>query len=264
MLRIFRFGTFALLLGLMLTGPAMAGGRRLTTSDVLQINIVNQPELNTLVRVEPDGTIKFPFVGRIRAAGLTEDVLSARIAAALEKKEIVKNAQVLIEVSTFGEQVSVLGEVGTPGAYILDRPTTLVQALAHAGGIKEDTGVREVLLRRRGPNGMIVMHFNIERILNGNSNARNVYVRNNDEVYVEPGAVYYLYGYVNKPGEFPLSRQFTVQQAIAAGGGIAPLGSDWRIELKRRLPDGRITDQPVSLDDQIQPNDTIIVNERLF
>ena len=52
--------------------------------DVLQINIVNQAELNTLVRVEPDGTIEFPYAGRVNAAGLTQDQLGARIKSALE------------------------------------------------------------------------------------------------------------------------------------------------------------------------------------
>ena len=53
-----------------------------------------------------------------------------------------------------------------------------------------------------------------------------------------------------------MGRTFTVQQAIAAGGGLAPLGSDWRIEIKRRLPDGTTVASPASLDDIIRPNDT--------
>jgi polysaccharide export outer membrane protein len=61
-----------------------------------------------------------------------------------------------------------------------------------------------------------------------------------------------------------LSRSLSVQQAIAAGGGVGPLGSDWRIEIRRRLPNGTVADQPASLDDEVQPNDTIVVNERLF
>lgn len=264
MLSVWRLGAVVLFLGLCCGEPAEAGGRRLTTSDVLQIDVVNQAELNTLVRIEPDGTIEFPYVGRINAAGLTQDQLSGRIKSALEKANIVKNPQVLIEIATFGNQVSVLGAVGLPGSFTLDRPTTLIQALSRAGGIKEEAGASTVVLRRRGPNGMIVSRYDARQILDGNSNVQNVFLQNNDEVYVEQGAVYFLYGYVNKPGEFPLSRSLSVQQAIAAGGGVGPLGSDWRIEIRRRLPDGTVKDQPASLDDEVQPNDTIVVNERLF
>jgi polysaccharide biosynthesis/export protein len=264
MLSICRFGATALLLGCLFIGSADAAGRRLTTSDVLQINVVNQAELNSMVRIEPDGTISFPYVGRIVAAGLTEDELKAKITIALTKADVVKNPQVLVELTTFGTQVSVLGAVGQPGAFTLDRPTTLVQILSRAGGIREEAGAGEVIVRRKGPKGVTVAHYDAKAILNGTAHAESVILQNNDEVYVEQGAVYYLYGYANKPGEYPLSRPFNVQQAIAAGGGVAPLGSDWRLEIKRRLPNGTVADSPASLDDQVLPGDTIVVNERIF
>jgi polysaccharide export outer membrane protein len=60
------------------TGASAAGsgGRVLTASDVVAIRLVDHPELDTTTRVEPDGTIVFPYVGRIRAAGRTEDDLA--------------------------------------------------------------------------------------------------------------------------------------------------------------------------------------------
>ena len=69
---------------------ASAAGRRVAASDVIQIHVLNQPDLDTQVRVAPDGTISFPYVGRFRAAGLTEDVIAARIRKALVSSGIVK------------------------------------------------------------------------------------------------------------------------------------------------------------------------------
>jgi polysaccharide export outer membrane protein len=69
---------------------ANAAGHRVAPSDVVQIHILNQPELDTQVRVAPDGTISFPYVGRFRAAGLTEDEVAARIRAALIRAGIIK------------------------------------------------------------------------------------------------------------------------------------------------------------------------------
>lgn len=69
---------------------------------------------------------------------------------------------------------------------------------------------------------------------------------------------------MNRPGEFPLARAYTVQEALAAAGGIATLGAEWRIEIKRRLPDGTVTKRDAGLDDEVRPGDMIIVNERLF
>lgn len=264
---------FAILFGSLPLGPIAAAenrsrssaGRILASSDVLQITVVNQPELNTTARVEPDGTIVFPYAGRIAAAGLTEDELKERIKSALRKADVVKNPQVLVELSTFGTQVSILGAVGTPGSFVLDRPTTLTQALAKAGGLKEEAGVSDVILRRPGKHGVEQTRFNARAILSGDPSTRNFYLQNNDEIYVEQGSVFYLYGYVNRPGQYPINRPaFSVQQALAAGGGVSTLGSDGRIEIRRKTAAGAIMDVPASLDDLVEPNDTIVINERLF
>ena len=95
--------------------PATAGGRRLTVDDVLQIKVVNQPDLDTTARVETDGTINFPYVGRIKAAGRTQDAVSAAIADMLRKKDVVKEPQVLVEIGAFGAQATVQGAVGRRG-----------------------------------------------------------------------------------------------------------------------------------------------------
>jgi len=166
------------LLGLAALGAANAAGRRLVASDVLQIKVVGQSELDTQVRISNDGTINFPYLGRITAAGLGEDELGERIKNGLAKAGIVKRAQVLV---------------------------TTVEA-----------------------------------------------------------GVYYLYGFVNKPGQYPLTRDMNVQQALSAGGGIAPLGSDWRLQIRRKMADGKTMEKSVTLDEEVQPNDTIVVNERIF
>ena len=68
---------------------AGSGGPILTTSDVVVIRIVDHPELDTTTRVEPDGTINFPYVGRIKAAGRTEDDLGRAIGRRLIELKIV-------------------------------------------------------------------------------------------------------------------------------------------------------------------------------
>jgi polysaccharide biosynthesis/export protein len=61
-----------------------------------------------------------------------------------------------------------------------------------------------------------------------------------------------------------LTRPLTVQEAIAIGGGLSPLGSDWRIRIKRKAANGQTMEVPASLDDQVQGGDIIVVNERIF
>lgn len=250
--------SWAALLGL---GPAFAaGGRLITTNDVLQISVLYQTELNASPRVEPDGSINLSYAGRIQAAGLTTGGLAAKIANILKAKGLVKTPQVTVELSSFGTQVSVLGAVGKPGTLTLDRPSTLMQILAQAGGINEEAGAAIIVVHTRGG----VRRIDAKTLFEGRS-AADIVLNNNDVVYVEQGAIFYLYGYVGKPGQYPISRRgMTVRQAIAAGGGVSQLGTDWwRLRIRRKI-DGAVVEITPELEDPIEPNDTIIVNERLF
>ncbi len=243
--------------------PAQAaGGRILTTSDVVVIKVVNQPDMDTTTRVELDGTVNFPYVGRIKAAGLSEDSLAHAIETQLASRQIVTNPHVLVDISGFGSQVSVQGEVGTPGVYGIDRPTSLVQMLSRAGGLKESGGT--VIVRRRGTRGMTTLRYPGKDLVTGKIDSSRILIRNGDEIYVDLVPFYYVYGYVLKTGEFPLTRPLTVEEAIAIAGGLAPLGTDWRIKIKRRSGHGQTVEIPASLDDQVEPSDTIVVNERIF
>jgi protein involved in polysaccharide export with SLBB domain len=69
--------------------PARSGGRVLTTSDVVSIRLIDHPELDTATRVEPDGTINFPYVGRIKAAGRTQDELARIVERRLVELKII-------------------------------------------------------------------------------------------------------------------------------------------------------------------------------
>ena len=259
-LRVLAFSLLALLSAA--SRQTLAEGRVLTTSDVVSIKVVGQPDLDTATRVELDGTINFPYIGRIRAAGMTEDALARTIEKRLAARQIVTEPHVLVEITNFGTEASVQGQVGAPGVYTIDRATTLSQLLARAGGLRDTGGT--VILRRKGPHGPILTRYNGRDLLNGKVNGDAILIQNNDEIYVELTPFYYVYGYVGHTGEFPLLRPLTVQEAIAIAGGLAPLGSESRMWIKRKAADGQTEEMPASLDDEVEPNDTIIVNERIF
>lgn len=234
------------------------GGRVLTNNDIVTIRVVSQPDMDTTTRVESDGTVNFPYVGRIRAAGLTEDQLAHAIERRLTERQIVTEPHVLVEVTGFGAQASIQGQVGAPGVYTIDRRTTLAQILARAGGLRESAGM--VVVRR---NGSIRRYYGRD-LLNGKVNPASILVQNNDEIYADLAPFFYVYGYVGHTGQFPLTQALTVQQALAIAGGVAPLGSESRMKIKRKQADGQTEEVPASLDDEVEPDDTIIVNERLF
>jgi len=241
---------------------ALAGGRVLTNQDVVSIKVVNQPDMDTTTRVETDGTISFPYVGRIRAAGLSEDDLARAIERRLASRQIVTDPHVLVELSSFGTQASVQGQVTAPGVYTLDRPTNLTQLLSRAGGLR-DAGIGGTITVRRA-HGAVVETFDAKDVQAGRGPGARMLIANNDEIYVDLAPFYYIYGYVGHTGEFPLTRPLTVQEAIAIGGGLSPLGSEWRIRIKRKSANGQMMEVPATLDDQVQGGDIIVVNERIF
>ncbi|MGA8443982.1 MAG: polysaccharide biosynthesis/export family protein [Roseiarcus sp.] len=79
----------ALLLAAATAQSAQGGGRVLTTSDVVAIRIPDHPDLDWTARIEPDGTINFPYVGRIKAAGLTEEDLARTVERRLVELKII-------------------------------------------------------------------------------------------------------------------------------------------------------------------------------
>ena len=250
-----------LAVGAAVPGLALAAGRILTPQDSISIKVVNQPDMDTTTRVETDGTISFPYVGRIRAAGLSEDQLAHAIERQLASRQIVTDPHVLVEVASFGTQASVQGQVGVPGVYTLDRPTNLTQLLSRAGGLRDAALGGTVTVKRAGG---AVQKFDSKDVQAGRGPGANLRIANNDEIFVDLAPFYYIYGYVGHPGEFPLLRPITVQQAISIGGGLQTIGSEWRIKIKRMSGNGQTYEVPASLDDQVEAGDTIIISERIF
>ena len=250
-----------MLLSLLSADAFAQQGRRLQPSDQIQVRVLNQPEYDAQVRVAPDGTISLPQLGRVRVSGITEDGLAAMYRRALQRRDVVKNAEVVVSTLNFGAQLSVLGAVRNPGVQVLDRPTRLAEAISRAGGATQPAGI--IIVRRTTAHGVHVQRYNQELVLSGRGTEANPIVVNGDQIYVEEAPVFYLYGYVNRPGVYTLTRPLTIQQGLATGGGLTELGSEWRIDLKRGR-DGVIQTFPAQLDEPIQPNDTIIVKERIF
>jgi polysaccharide biosynthesis/export protein len=261
MLRKLNLVLFALLLAAGWSAAAVAQGRRIQANDQLQIRVLNQPEFDTQLRVSPDGTISLPHLGRIRVEGMTEDGVASAFRRALQRRDVVKNAEVVVTTLGFGAQVSISGAVRGPGVQTLDRPTTLAEAITRAGGASLPAGT--VVVRRRTARGVQVARYDQKLVLTSRDRRSNPYVSNGDQIYLEEAPVFFLYGYVSRPGVYPLTRTLTVQQALATGGGLTELGSDWRIDIKRQRQ-GVIEVLRVGLDEPVLPNDTIVVNERFF
>ena len=120
--------------------------------DLISIEVYDVPELSREVRVSQTGTVGVPLVPvRLYVAGLTEIQLQQKIAEVLEVNGLVSHPQVMVSVKEKKSQpITVVGAVGHPMVYQADRPVTLIQVLAEAGGISADAGDTVIVTRGGG------------------------------------------------------------------------------------------------------------------
>jgi polysaccharide biosynthesis/export protein len=162
--------------------PALSDEYRLGPGDKLRIEVYKDPQLSQSVQVRPDGKITLPLVGDIEATGRTPIELRDMLAKSL--KEYITNPTVtVIVVEAVASQVFVMGEVSHPGSMQLHGPTTILQAIAMAGGFKEFANTKDVRVLRPNSNGsMQQLRFNYKDVLNGD--AKPFYLRSGDTVIV--------------------------------------------------------------------------------
>ncbi len=110
--------------------------------DLLSIYVFDVEELSREVRVSQTGTIGIPLVPvRLHVAGLTEMQVEQKIAEVLEANGLVTHADVSVSVKEHkSKPITIVGAVPHPMVYEADRPVTLLEVLAAAGGISSDAG----------------------------------------------------------------------------------------------------------------------------
>lgn len=203
---------------------------RVGPGDVLQITVWDHPELTIPAGsmrspsesgnwVHNDGTIFYPYVGKIDVNGLkvTEirDLIASRIS------QYIEDPQVDVTVAAFRSQkVYVTGEVKQPGAYpITNVPMRLLDAVNAAGGLGENADWTDVDLSRDGTD----YRLSLRAVYQEGNPAHNVLMRPGDVVHVarnEDNKVFVL-GEVKEPKPVPMTRNgLTLAEALSTVGGF--------------------------------------------
>lgn len=232
---------------------ALAQTDKLGSGDAIRVLVHQQPDLTTEARVTPNGTIAMPLIGEVKVAGLSTGEAAGAIADSFKKGKFLKNPQVTVALTTLrSRQVSVLGLVTRPGRYALDDTSSgLTDVIAAAGGITP-TGDDTVTVIRDGQSQRVALL------------GKPFELKGGETIHVERAPVFYIYGEVTRSGAYRVEPNMTVMQAIAAGGGITPRGSERRLKLRRAGPDGKLIERDASLRDVVKADDVIFVKEALF
>lgn len=166
------------------TSPATAAAvdprtYKIGAEDVLFIRVWREPDLTGAVMVRPDGKISMPLVGELQAEGATPEELGKVITTALLEK--MNRPEVFISVQQVNsKKYYIIGEVNKTGPFPLVTPTTVLEALSAAGGLREYANGKKIVIMR----GTKRLKFNYKEVIDGKNLQQNILLENGDHVHV--------------------------------------------------------------------------------
>ncbi|MEO8256556.1 MAG: polysaccharide biosynthesis/export family protein [Acidobacteriota bacterium] len=154
------------------------------SDDVLSVLFWNDKDLSApLVTVRPDGKVTLPLLNDVQAAGRTPEQLRDAIKVAAQKYVEDPNPTVIVK-EIKSRRVFITGQVEKPGTYALNGPTTILQLIAIAGGLKDFADSKKISLLRNDGGRPVVHAFNYQDVLKVKNLRQNIELRPDDTVVV--------------------------------------------------------------------------------
>ena len=219
-----------------LTTRITAAPVELGPGDLMDIVVLDTPEVSGRFRVNSDGEITLPLIGAIPVKGLPPEQAQTLIAKKLVDGNFIKDPQVTVFVSEYASQmVYVLGEVKMPGAYPLMGSHRLLDFVSAAGGLTPTAANEVKITRREDPGHPIALSLKSAEAKD------NPEMHPGDSISVEQSGLIYVLGDVNRPGGFLMDRheQLTVLRALALAQGTSPTAALSKAKLVRTTSNGR-------------------------
>jgi protein involved in polysaccharide export with SLBB domain/capsular polysaccharide biosynthesis protein len=262
------------------TVPSLAEWQRHFTvgaGDIFHMRIYGRTDsVRIYVPVGPDGRISFMEAQSVPVAGLTVDEMRARLDAELGK--YYRNARVVVTpVEWHSKKYFLLGAVMDRGAYSLDRPLTIIEAVARARGIApalfehntvELADMTRAFVVRGGKRAPV----DFDRLFNHGDLSQNILIEPNDYIYIPSGTVnqVYVLGAVRAPGVMGLTTANTIVGVLTARGGFMPEAFKQRVLVVRgslEKPETFVVNVSAILrgkekDFILKPRDIIYVSEK--
>lgn len=263
--------------------------------DLLDINILDVPEVTRIYRVSSNGFLTLPLLPEpIPAAGETLDQLSHAIATKFRDAGMINNAQVTVSLKeTRLNTVLVSGEVKAPQSYAVFGPTRLLEVLVKAGGLAADAGNDAIITRgeigqradleESAQAGTVnpsakgqSFTLDIRDLVQTGGGKTNILLYPGDRVTVQRALLIFIMGAVNRPGGYVLNetrQHLTVLKALAMAGDVTNVAKKGRISILRHDPAGtgeKRDEIPVDYkamvkgqiaDVQLKPDDILYVPE---
>lgn len=265
-------------------------GYRLGSDDVITISILagGEEQVAKDLVVGANGDINVPFIGKIKAAGLTMEELEKVILKPLEKDFFVA-PQVNLRIKEYQSlQFFVSGAVGSPGKYALDFIPTVMDLIANAGGVLPERGNLAYILRgvtdheiseselEKTISKTEPIKVDLSKLLDEGDMSGNIKLKSGDTLYIplgskldQAGTKIYVQGKVKSPGIFDYQPGITALSACIMAGGFDKFAAPNRARIIRQTQEGQETiklnlDKVISGDSPdlpLKPGDRIHIPE---
>jgi protein involved in polysaccharide export with SLBB domain len=269
--------------GLSIVGPSQraAWQERLTLGpgDVLSFGLYGEPELaRAEVAVGPDGRVSFLEAQDIVVTGLTIDELRQKLDDEIGRFR--RSPRTIVTPVAFrSKKYYMLGKIMTKGVYTLDRPITVLEAIARAHGFENGLVDRNVIdladfQRSFLMRGNKRIPLNFDKLFQDGDLTQNIAIEPGDYLYFASAEVkeVYVVGEIRLPGPVTHTPELNIIGAIASRGGFTDRAFKSRVLVIRgslNRPEPIVVDTAAIVDARglnfkLQPNDIIYVNSRPF
>lgn len=229
----------------------------LDAGDKIVVRVDGRKPASRELTVDPQGTITYPRVGRIKVAGLTLPELDRSLGQSLAGKSR-RARRVTTKITKYRNQhVYILGEVRVPGAHPLQPSQSLLELITQAGGPTPEAGWLALLVKKNssapinfaparhnpcgqknGSNGAnaaghpTAIQIDLDELLIG-ATAAALRIESGDTIYIPEAAHFFVYGEVERPGRYRLKRGMTAIQAVSNAGGYTAYAAKKRLKVFR-------------------------------
>jgi polysaccharide export outer membrane protein len=226
---------------------------KLAPGFLLSMDVYDAPELAGDFRIDANGDITVPTIGRVHVASETLHEAAAQIETRLREGKILNKPQVNLNISQYaGRNITVLGEVHDPGRMELLAPHNLADIIALAGGETQSAGNTIEIRRQNGQaSESQIIHYSRNR---DNQILVDSVVLPGDIITVPRAGIVYVLGAVNRAGGFLMQEdgELDVTQALALANGTQMQAAVGSMRILRKLSDGKIEETTIPYGDIVR------------
>jgi polysaccharide export outer membrane protein len=213
---------FAVMTGMAVAQSPSTNSLLIRPGDELHISVLDMPEMEQTPRVTDTGEVPVQGIGSVRVANLSPGDAAKAIHDRYVDAHFLNHPEVSVVVDQYATQeVTLIGEVRTPGAYPIATPRPILDVIALGGGLN-DVADRSVFVERHGDQTNPIRY----KVSNDAKEAiqDQVLVNPGDTVVVPKAGIVYVLGDVNRPGGYAMNNnesKMSLLEALANAGGAA-------------------------------------------